>query len=201
MSERDEPASGMGERMRLIRFRMSREKPRFIDELRLIPRWLVYSVIVLFFVAQVVVQVANALTNFSGLPRNWAPLALVGIVTGISLVFVCLVFLFAYINRDAKRRGMSPTLWTLVAILVPYLIGVMAYFILREPLGFNCPRCGVVVSARFNYCPACSCNLRPTCPQCKREVREQDRFCPHCAYSLSGAAPSQVAENAPEISA
>ncbi len=194
MSEREEQVSAMSEKMRLIRFRMNRENPRFIDELRLIPRWLVYSMIVLFVLAQAVVQLANALTNFSELPRNWAPLALVGIVTGVSLVFASLVFLFAYINRDAKRRGMSPTLWTLVAILVPYLIGVMVYFILREPLAFDCPRCGVMVNARFNYCPACSCNLRPTCPQCKHDVREQDRFCPHCAYQLSSATFQQASE-------
>ncbi len=139
----------------------------------------------LFQEAQVVVQAANASTNFSELPRSWAPLALFGIVTGVSVVLACLIFLFAYINRDAKRRGMSPTLWTLVAIFVSYLIGVMLYFILREPLAFNCPRCGLTVNARYNYCPACACNLRPTCPQCKREVREGDRFCPHFAYQLA----------------
>jgi hypothetical protein len=187
MPELQQPVSGMSEKMRVIRFRMNRETFRFSDEFRLIPRWLVYLVIGLFIVAQAVVQIANHFDPFTGVPPKWAPLALLGIVTAFGIPIACLLLLFGYINRDAKRRGMHSVLWTLLAILVPYLIGVIIYFLLREPRAFNCPQCGVAVSARFNYCPACSCNLHPTCPQCKHEVREGDRFCPHCANALAGA--------------
>jgi hypothetical protein len=186
MSELQQPTSGMGEKVRLIRFRMNRETFRFSDEIRRIPRWLVYLVIALFIVAQAAVQIVNVFQPFTGVPPKWAPLALAGLVTAASIPIACLLFLFGYINRDAKRRGMHSVLWTLLAILVPYLIGVVIYFLLREPLAFNCPQCGVLVSARFNYCPGCSNNLRPTCPQCKHEVREGDRFCPHCANRLVG---------------
>jgi len=189
MPELQPPASGMSEKMRLIRFRMNRETFRLSDEIRLIPRWLVYLVIGLVVVAQVVVQIVNHFEPFTGVPARWAPLALVGIVTAAGIPIACLLFLFGYINRDAKRRGMHSALWTLLAILVPYLIGVIVYFLLREPLAFNCPQCGVVVNARFNYCPSCSYNLRPTCPQCKHEVREGDQFCPRCAHRLASAAP------------
>ncbi len=189
MSELQQPASGMSEKMRLIRFRMNREAFRFSDEIRLIPRWLVYLVIGLFIAAQAVAQIVNIFNPFTGVPPKWAPLALSGIVTAASIPIACLLFLFGYINRDAKRRGMHSALWTLLAILVPYLIGVIIYFLLREPLAFNCPQCGVAVSARFNYCPGCGYNLHPTCPQCKHEVREGDRFCPQCAHQLASATP------------
>jgi hypothetical protein len=188
MSEQ-QPVGGMSEKMRLIRFRMNRETFRFSDEIRLVPRWLLYLAIGLFIAAQVVVQIANVFEPFTGVPPKWAPLALFGVVTAAGIPIACLLLLFGYINRDAKRRGMHSALWTLLVILVPYLIGVIIYFLMREPLAFNCPQCGVVVSARFNYCPGCSCNLHPTCPQCKHEVREGDRFCPHCAYRLAGATP------------
>ncbi len=187
MPEPQQPVSGMSEKMRVIRFRMNRETFRFSDEIRLIPRWLVYLVIGLFIVAQAVVQIVNHFDPFTGVPPKWAPLALFGIATAFGIPIACLLLLFGYINRDAKRRGMHSVLWTLLAILVPYLIGVIIYFLLREPRAFDCPQCGVAVSARFNYCPACSCNLHPTCPQCKHQVREGDRFCPHCANALAGA--------------
>jgi hypothetical protein len=187
MSELQQPVGGVSEKMRLIRFRMNREAFRFSDEIRLIPRWLVYLVIGLFIVAQAVAQIVNVFEPFTEVPPKWAPLALFGIVTAVGIPVACLILLFGYINRDAKRRGMHSALWTLLAIIVPYLIGVVIYFLLREPLPYNCPQCGVVASARFNYCPGCGNNLQPTCPQCKREVREGDRFCPHCACRLVGA--------------
>jgi predicted amidophosphoribosyltransferase len=85
-------------------------------------------------------------------------------------------------------------LWTLLAIFVPYGIGLIIYFLMREPLPYNCPGCGATVNARFNFCPDCKYNLRPSCPQCKREVRLQDHYCPYCAQELAKAqspAPEQ----------
>ena len=40
--------STFSEKMRRIRFRRTREKTRFRDELRIIPKWLIVMVIVLF---------------------------------------------------------------------------------------------------------------------------------------------------------
>jgi len=92
------------------------------------------------------------------------------------------------VNADAKRRGMHSTLWTLIAIFVPYLMGVVAYFLVREPVPFNCPQCQTTVSARFYFCPNCKYNFRPACPQCKHEVRPDDKYCPYCAQELERAA-------------
>ncbi|MBV8807455.1 MAG: zinc ribbon domain-containing protein [Acidobacteriaceae bacterium] len=197
MPEYQQPVSErFTEKLRLIRFRMKQEQFRFMDEIRLVPRRLVISVITLFALSQVI-----AITvNWSGVANDgasWPPgytqaegaLIMAGVVTGIAIPAACLLFLIGYVNSDAKRRGMHSTLWTLlVIILLPaYLAtGFIIYFLIREPLPYKCPQCGSTVSARFNYCPECKHNLCPTCPDCRREVRDGDHYCPHCGYELAG---------------
>src|SRR5258708_13200761 len=58
-------SNSFNERMRLIRFRRKREKLRFWDEFKLVPRWLVAVVILLFILAQVIAYIVNTqgLTN------------------------------------------------------------------------------------------------------------------------------------------
>ena len=127
-----------------------------------------------------------------------ASLALAGIITSVALVLGASLFLFGYVNRDAKRRGMNSTLWTLLVILLfpaYFALGFIIYFLMREPLPYPCPQCGNTVGARFNFCPNCKCNLYPACPQCKREVVETDKFCPYCGNDL------KVTTNAVEVSA
>ncbi len=199
MPEYQQPVSErLTEKVRLIRFRMKREQFRFWEEIRLFPRWLIISVLILFVLAE-----AIAITiNWTGLGNNgesWPPgytqtegaLIMAGIVTAFAILIASVLFLIAYVNADAKRRGMHSALWTLlVIILLPaYLAtGFIIYFLVREPLPYNCPQCGSTVSARFNYCPECKHNLRPICPQCRREVREGDHYCPHCGYELGAVA-------------
>ncbi len=93
-----------------------------------------------------------------------ASLALAGIVTFVSLFMAGLIFMIAYVNRDASRRGMNSGVWTLL-----------------------------VLGARFNFCPNCKCNLHPSCPQCKREIAEIDKFCPYCGNDLKSAAQAEPA--------
>ena len=50
----------------------------------------------------------------------------------VGAVVACYLLLIGYITRDARRRGMSPVLWTFVAILVPNALGIILYFILRH---------------------------------------------------------------------
>jgi quinol-cytochrome oxidoreductase complex cytochrome b subunit len=189
--------SSLNERMRLIRFRRKRENLRFWNELKLIPRWVIWTVVVLFLIAQVIgqmvlhVQLANHQEVFGpelDSDPGAAGAALFGIITGVSLVFVAIIFMVAYVNQDAKRRGMNSTLWTfLVIVLMPgYLIlGFIIYLLMREPLPYNCPQCGAMVGARFNFCPNCKCNLHPSCPNCKREVSESDKYCAYCGQDLN----------------
>jgi ABC-type Fe3+ transport system permease subunit len=184
------------ERLRLIRFRRKRENLRFWEEFKIVPRWLIWTVVVLFLIAQVIALLVNLNPQLNegvvfppemqGHPVVQS-LALAGIITLVSLFFAVFILLAGYVNRDARRRGMSPGLWTfLVIILSPayFAIGFIIYFLMRQPLPYNCPQCGATVGARFNYCPNCKCNLHPSCPQCKREVVETDKYCPYCAQEL-----------------
>jgi MFS family permease len=193
------------ERIRLIRLRRKKENLRFWQEFRIIPRWLIVLVILLFLAAQVIALLVNLMVDKNQIfppelqsEPALASLALAAIITGVSLVIATLIFMIAYVNRDAKRRGMNSALWTILVILfLPTwgLIGLIIYLLMREPLPYNCPQCGATVGARFNFCPNCKCNLHPSCPQCKREVVETDKYCPYCAYELAATTTSEPARN------
>jgi MFS family permease len=201
------------QRLRLIRFRRKRERSTFREELRIIPKWLMWTCLVLYIVA-VVIGISVNLHNFDhggptfpGDPdfphdRALSTLGLVGVTTGCGAVVACFLFMLGYVYRDAKRRGMHAGLWTLlVLILSPayLLIGLIIYLLVREPLPYACPQCSTTVNARFNFCPNCKYNLHPACPQCQREVSDNDKFCPYCAMELSHA-PKPPAEPLPDNS-
>jgi hypothetical protein len=193
-------SDSFNERVRLIRLRRKKENFRFWDEFRIIPRWLVVLVIFLFLAGQAIAVIVNLDAvqhggtvyppDFQNEPAL-AFLASAGMAAGASLVLGGMLFLIAYVNRDAKRRGMNSALWTILVILfLPTwgLVGLIIYLLMREPLPYNCPQCAATVGARFNFCPNCKCNLHPSCPQCKREVVETDKFCPFCGNDLKTAA-------------
>lgn len=175
------------------------EKATFASEFRLIPQWLVTLTLALYGVAlAVIAYLTMTLPDVVPDPLVQKPhavqlLAMFGIVTGLAIPAAAIILLIGYVNRDAKRRGMSPGLWTVISIFVPYCVGVILYFVLREPLPVECPRCGRLVNTQFNFCPGCQCNLRPNCPNCRREIRSGDRFCPYCGLAVEGAPSGQVA--------
>jgi RNA polymerase subunit RPABC4/transcription elongation factor Spt4 len=174
----------------------AREKTTFREELRIVPRWLVRLLCALYLVALAkVFWISAGMPGFPlfGLavePLALKLLAMFGIVTALAIVVSAFAMLLGYIGCDAKRRGMSPVLWVLVSLLVPYLVGAILYFVVREPLPFECARCGRLVNAQYNFCPSCQYNLRPNCPQCRREIRLGDHFCPHCGFGLELGAPA-----------
>ena len=114
-------------------------------------------------------------------PPAWARI-LLGLLVG--LILTCYLLLIGYVNRDSGRRGMSRVLWTTVSVLVPNGLGIILYFILRQPVVGNCPQCGHGVQHGFNFCPQCNYKLSPSCPQCQRMVSPQDTYCPYCGTSL-----------------
>jgi ABC-type Fe3+ transport system permease subunit len=196
-------SDSFSERMRLIRLRKRKEKLHFWEEFRIIPRWLVVLVIVLFLLAETIAYLVNMEAAQHGqiFPPDLkddpvlASLALGGIVALASFFLATMIFMIAYVNRDASRRGMNSGLWTLlVLILTPssLVIGFVIYFLMREPLPYPCPVCGTTVGARFNFCPNCKCNLHPACPQCKQEVAELDKFCPYCGNDLKTLVGAEV---------
>jgi RNA polymerase subunit RPABC4/transcription elongation factor Spt4 len=198
-------SDAFNERLRLIRFRRKRERTRFRDELRIIPKWLIWLCVVLYIVA-LVIGVAVNLHNFQtggdifpdNSLRNDPGASCAGLVGAITLgafVFSALLFMLGYVYRDAKRRGMNPALWTLLVLILSagyFLIGLIIYLLVREPLPYTCPQCAATVNARFNFCPHCKYNLHPACPSCQREVDDDDKFCPYCAAELHHAPNAAV---------
>jgi hypothetical protein len=64
--------------------------------------------------------------------------------------------LFAgYVYGDARRRGMNATAWSVVAVVIPNLIGFLLYFVLRKPVHSPCPQCGQGVAQGAAFCSSC----------------------------------------------
>jgi len=155
----------------------------FAAEIRIVPAlaWVLAGIV--FVAAQIFFD--SVVGRHTGAPPAWCR-PLLGLLAGIG--GGCYVLFIGYINRDAKRRGMSPTLWTVVAILIPNALGILLFFILRQPRSSACPQCGSAVQVGFNFCPRCNCKLSPSCAQCQRVVGFSDLYCPYCGTSLPGPA-------------
>jgi zinc-ribbon domain len=189
------PAVGSwNEKKRLIRFRRRTEHLRFSEEIKLVPRSLVMTMIAILVLGEGIALWLCA----HNIPEPWDPVvqfgmdaglaAVAGIALTIWIVLATVVLLTGYVYVDAKRRGMNAGLWTfLVIVMLPAYIalGFIVYFTAREPLPFHCPKCGWLVSARFNYCPGCKYCLHPTCTHCQAEVGDMDKFCPRCGNDLA----------------
>jgi Phospholipase_D-nuclease N-terminal len=78
-----------------------------------------------------------------------------GIVIAIWLL--CLGFVFA----DARRRGMRAAGWTLVAMLMPNLLGFLLYFVMRRPLGAPCVSCNREIPVDQPFCSWCGSSRAP----------------------------------------
>src|SRR5689334_12892470 len=147
--------STFNERMRLNRVRRRKEKLRFWDEFMIIPKWLIGLVVSLYLLALGIAIPVNLAARFNQYGNEMFPpelrdnpvlasFALAGIVTMVSVFFAFFIFMTAYVNRDASRRGMNSALWTiLILIFLPTwgLIGFVIYFLMREPLPYPCPQC------------------------------------------------------------
>lgn len=155
---------------------------RFMDEVRIISPWTFFVAFLIFALVMAAVAFAT-LTDTSG---STVPpllvLAPLGLIAGTAMA--CYTLLLGYINRDAGRRGMSRLAWTLVAVLVPYALGIVLYFVLRKPRLQNCPKCNTVIEPAFGFCPSCRYRLTPACPHCQRGVQAGDKFCPFCGGQL-----------------
>ena len=92
-----------------------------------------------------------------------------GLLAG-SLIAIWILCL-GYVYADSRRRAMPAVLWTLLALLVPNLLGFLFYFALRRPLVSPCPRCG-----------------RPG---------ETGRFCSACGFDKASSPSSQTPLQAP----
>jgi Double zinc ribbon len=157
---------------------------RFSEELKLIPRgaWItavgVCIVLPLLFCGYLVLTHPKQAYGFA------PPLLILAFMFALFFVYILLV---GYIAGDAKRRGMRPVLWVLLSFLIPNMIGIILYFILRNPLLRACPQCGTKSAATFAFCPSCGAALSNACPSCRTAVETGWSHCAKCGSALRTA--------------
>jgi len=111
-----------------------------------------------------------------------SPLFLLSPIGAVATTIYVLVV--GYVYGDARRRGMHHVLWTLLAIFIPNAIGIILYFILREPIPVPCPSCGAPARKGHAFCAGCGTAVRVACPQCRQPVEPGWRNCARCGAAL-----------------
>jgi RNA polymerase subunit RPABC4/transcription elongation factor Spt4 len=161
---------------------------RFRQELQVIPgtaRFIAAFVYVALAAAFAMLVVFSHDPGLANIPQV-ARLLLIACVGIVPTIFVLLV---GYVYADAKRRGMRYVMWTVLAIFIPNAIGIILYFILRDPLMKPCPGCSQVLKSGYTFCPHCGTSLLPTCPNCGRSVELGWANCPQCGTKLPSPTP------------
>lgn len=160
---------------------MSQPREPLVQHLSLIPRWAVVLALLLFLAGA-----GGMLYLFQTHESNPPPLVFQVFLATFVAAFPALFILgVGYVRRDARRRGMSANLWTLLVIVVPNAIGFILYFLLRQPLRLPCPACGSSAPTGSQFCPSCGARLRAGCPACGRVVDEGALYCSNCGRSLA----------------
>ncbi len=161
---------------------------RFSDEIRIISpiAWIIAGLVaVCMFVLLFIVILPHD-------PKlgQWPEAGQIAFATGPALLLFVFVLLVGYINADARRRGMRYVMWTLLAIFVPNSIGIILYFIFRDPLLATCAKCGAQARVNFAFCPQCGTQLNRACPACKRPAEASWSRCAYCGSALgAGSSP------------
>jgi RNA polymerase subunit RPABC4/transcription elongation factor Spt4 len=161
---------------------------RFRQELKIIPGTARFISVFVYIALAVAFALFVAFSHDQGL-ANTPQAGKLLMIVGVGIVPAIWVLLIGYVYADAKRRGMRYVMWTLLAIFIPDAIGVILYFILRDPLMKPCPGCSQVLKSGYTFCPYCGTSLLPTCPNCGRSVELGWANCPTCGTKLPSPAP------------
>jgi len=163
---------------------------RFSQEIRIVPRvaWVIAALAYLGLVALAIVM-----TGHDPKMHAWPAWGLAAFRGLMPLVLIPYIALIGYVNADSRRRGMRALMWTLLAIFIPNALGIILYFVLREPMMTPCPHCATLVKHGFTFCPACGTAVGNACPQCRRPVEPGWSHCAACGTKL-GPVPESAAQ-------
>lgn len=155
---------------------------RLANEWKVIPRTAKAIAAILYF------SIATPIF-FAVLPNDpdmskWPRIGQFAFIYGITLIVFIPVLLIGYVYGDAKRRQMRYVMWTLLAALIPNAIGIILYFILRDPLPKPCPNCSQLLKTGYTFCPHCGVPLQPACANCGKAVESSWAHCPGCGSAL-----------------
>lgn len=106
---------------------------------------------------------------------------------GIAVAIYILLIGFVYV--DAKRRGMRYVMWTLLCIFIGNGIGLILYFILRDPMPAPCPKCSFLVGASFSFCPKCGAEMYRVCHGCHKKLGQGWANCAYCGMPVGSQTP------------
>jgi hypothetical protein len=168
------------------------DRPQMSDELRLIPRWSIALGVAAFAAVQYIMHVYLPQYHHEEGPNAFR--IFVSLMWGTLLAMFTIMV--GYITRDAKRRGMNVAMWTVLAVGMQG-IGLVVYFLLRQPVMSHCPQCSTTLLPAFNFCPQCQFQLNPMCAECNHSVRLTDTYCGYCGHIL--VSPSDVHQSDPKL--
>jgi hypothetical protein len=163
---------------------------RFDQEWSLVPqgaRWTAVLVALAFAALMAGIFLLPALVERDG--KAFLILAPFFLLTLLGAVPIAIyVLLLGYVWGDARRRGMNHVMWTLLALFIPSAVGIILYFILRDPVPIPCPSCGAPARKGHAYCAHCGTAVRAACPGCRQPVEAGWRNCASCGQALRPAA-------------
>lgn len=150
--------------------------------IRLLQIYLILVAVIVAFVVGIRIIGRSFFFHFPFVPLGAIQFAIIAIL-GLLLLFAW-IGLGVAVYYDAKRRGMEPLVWALVAALVPYLLGLIAYLIVRHPVQVVCAFCGQPLAGTDLFCKNCGHAVQPKCSSCGQPAAADARFCPHCGTPL-----------------
>ncbi len=124
--------------------------------------------------------------------HHWSLWQKIPFAFGLPIWVFPVVLLVGFVYSDAKRRNMRYVVWTFLAALIPNGIGIILYFLLRDPLPMPCPKCNSQVPHSSSYCPYCGTQIARACPGCRRKIDSGWANCAYCGTKLNAETPSQA---------
>ena len=152
------------------------------QEARLVPRWSIALSVLAFVTMQYLYWVV--LPAHRHHPSTIPDSIRIYLSLSWSVLAALYVLMIGYVSNDSPRRNMNTGFWMFVS-LMPGGIGLVLYFLLRQPTLSVCPSCSARIQNEFHFCPQCSFQVSAACGNCYRSVRASYLYCAHCGHDLS----------------